>query len=577
MSATNPGSAGNAPRASAAYEVVIGLEVHAQLLTESKLFCTCSTATHPVPNSSTCPVCLGHPGAMPYPNARAVDLAVRLGLALGCSVHRQTEWARKHYFYPDLPKGYQITQFAHPLCTGGALPLDPPVPLVRIHLEEDAGRSKHTVLGPSTDAASAGDTVLDPVREATSEGEARLEPAGHASPEGDARLDPAECASAVGDAVPGRDAVLKAARGATLLDFGRAGVPLVEIVSEPALRSPEEAGTYLSELRRIVRYLGVSDGNMEDGSLRCDANVSLRPRGTESLGTRTEIKNLNSIRSVVRALRYEAERQSALLAAGEPVAQETRLFDETTGATHVMRAKEESSDYRYCPEPDLPLLELSDERIVEIALRIPELPHERRARFAGEYGLTAEEIAVLTETPELGDYFETVARSLRKRMAGPGTGLVAPTAASGADADRETTGAPGLAAPRLAAKWIRGDVLGRASTLPPAEQLVELLHRVAGGRLSGPMAKEALAELAETGDTVEAIVARHGWVVVGDEDELRAWVREVMAAHPTEVASYRQGRTALLHFFVGQVMKLSRGLADPVALRSVLAEELGPG
>ena len=528
-----------------AFEVVIGLEVHAQLLTASKLFCACSVVTPDEPNSATCPVCLGHPGAMPYLNTTAVDLAVRLGLALGCEVHQRTEWARKNYFYPDLPKGYQITQYAHPLCTGGAVPLDPPVSLVRIHLEEDAGKSKHTV----------DDLELETRRGVTSLG---------------ATL---------------RGATL---RGATLLDFNRAGVPLVEIVSAPVLRSPEEAGAYLSELRRIVRYLQVSDGNMEDGSLRCDANLSLRPRGSSELGTRTEIKNLNSIRNVVRALRHEAERQRALLERGVPVTQETRLYDESTGRTRVMRAKEESSDYRYFPEPDLPPLELSEARLDEISVAIPELPHRRRARFADAYGLADEEIAVLTETPELGQYFECVVELLRARVLEDGSSRASMSdAPSGApkgtvsdapnDAGRPTESDAASDAPKLAAKWIRGDVLGRLASLPPADELAELLHRVREGSLTGPMAKQALAELAATGDTVEAIVARHGWVVVADDAQLRAWVREAMANHPGEVDSYRAGRTGLLRFFVGQVMKLSRGQADPVALGSVLDEELGRG
>ena len=487
------------------YETVIGLEVHAQLRTQSKLFCGCSTRYGASPNSQVCPVCLGHPGALPVVNGHAIDLAIRLGLALGCDIAPRSVWARKSYFYPDLPKGYQITQYDAPICRRGEVPLDPDggeaeqaparsIPLIRIHLEEDAGKSKH------------------PEREGEED---------------------------------------------TRIDFNRAGIPLVEIVSAPVLRCPREAGRFLEALRRLLAYIEVCDGNMAEGNLRCDANLSLRRHGSEVPGTRTEIKNLNSIRNLERALLHEATRQAALLDRGEEIPQETRLFEESSGRTRRMRGKEEAEDYRYFPEPDLPFLLLDSERIEGERRRLPELPSVRRARFHTEYGLSQETCGVLTRSRSLSDYYEAVV---------------------GAGPDRSAAFAA------LAAHWVRGDLLGRlhalgkaiedpAEVLPPAA-FAELLRALGAGRISPPLARAVLEEMIETGESVEVVSARRGWRLVSDESQVREWVDGVLREHPAEVALYRAGRSPLLNFFIGQAMKRSRGQADPGTLRRLLEREL---
>lgn len=499
------------------YEPVIGLEVHVQLLTRTKLFCACPTRFGARSNTQVCPVCLGHPGVLPTPNRDAISLAIRMGLSLGCAIAPVSVWSRKNYFYPDLPKGYQITQYDRPICVGGTLlihvdeggrshsrsdqpDLERSIHLTRIHLEEDAGKSKH--------------------------------------PE-------------------------QANESRTLIDLNRAGTPLIEIVSEPELRSAEEAVAYLMALRQLVQYTGVGDGNMEEGSFRCDANVSVRPVGRETLGTRVELKNMNSFRFVERAIRYEIERQISEIEAGRAIEQQTRLWDVQAERTRPMRGKEDAHDYRYFPEPDLPLLVIDPDWIESVRKELPELPEARRARFAAQYSLTSPETVVLTQTRALADYFEEVVR---------GTG----------DA-------------RESANWVRGDVLARRSKgEAPAEEtgsvemdraesssfpvsaarLVALVRLVLEGKLSGRLARQAFEEMCETGDAPADVVARHGWALVSDRDALQALVDQVLRDNPAELAAFREGKDKLFNFFVGQVMKVSRGQADPVRLKELLEHAL---
>lgn len=472
------------------YEPVIGLEVHVQLATRSKLFCACPTGFGAPPNSQVCPVCLGHPGVLPVPNREAISLAIRMGLALGCDIAPVSIWSRKNYFYPDLPKGYQITQYDRPICTGGSLAIrleeapdeERRIALTRIHLEEDAGKSKH--------------------------------------PEQSGEMH-------------------------TLIDLNRAGTPLIEIVSEPDLRSAEEAVAYLMALRQLVQYTGVGDGNMEEGNFRCDANVSVRPIGQERLGSRVELKNMNSFRFVERAIRYEIGRQIAELEAGRGIEQETRLWDVQAERTRSLRGKEDAQDYRYFPEPDLPPLVVDPAWIEAVRASMPELPEARRRRFIEQYGLSAADASVLAQTRALADYFEDVAQAA-------------------GDA-------------RTSANWVRGDLLARWSKGDPpvpAARLAELLVLVRDGVLSARLAKEAFEEMCETGEAPAEIVARHGWTMVADEDALQSLVDQALRDHPAEVAAFREGKDKLFHFFVGQVMKASRGQADPVRLKELLERAL---
>lgn len=459
------------------FEPVIGLELHVQLATRSKMFCGCATRFDAAPNTQVCPVCLGFPGALPVPNRRAVALGARLALALGATLHDTSVFDRKSYFYPDLPKGYQITQQRRPLATGGELSIGRPIPLRRLHLEEDAGRSQHGA-------------------------------------------------------------------GGTLVDLNRAGVPLVELVTEPALRSPEEAAAFMRQVRRIVRYLDVSDGNMEQGSLRCDANISLREVGSATSGTRVEIKNLNSFRFVSQALAHEIARHAALLRAGESVAAETRTFDETRGVTAFMRSKEGDHDYRYFPDPDLLPLQLGPEFFVEQRSALVELPDARAARYQADWGLSAYDAGVLTADRATADWFEEGVAALES---------------------------PDSARIKALANLVMGDVARRLkesgrtlASLPfgPA-RLVALNALVAAGTLSGEQARKVLDVLwSEDGDPSE-IAAAHGWRQVSDADALDAIVRSVLDDHPDELAKYRAGKTKLRGFFVGQVMKRSRGAANP--------------
>ncbi len=477
---------------------VIGLEVHAQLLTRSKIFCGCPVTVGAPPNSATCPVCLGFPGTLPVLNREAVALAMRLALAVGATVHADSRFARKNYFYPDLPKGYQISQYDRPFATGGGIDIDTPsgpkrIRLVRIHLEEDAGKLLHE------------------------------------NPFGD---------------VP---------QSLSLVDWNRAGVPLVEIVSEPDLRAPEEAAAYLTELRRLLRYTGVSDADMEKGNLRCDANVSVRSTEDAPYGTRAEIKNLNSIRFVAKALEYEADRQAVLLARGDRVAQETRLWDVAGGRTVLMRSKEEAHDYRYFPEPDLGAVVVDEAWIEETARALPELPRARRARFISQYGISPGDAETLVSARELADYFEEVA--LR-------------------------------ASPRASAVWVTGEVLRwmRERKISPEdalsfpvspERLAGLLAILEAGEISAASAKDVFGAMLDSADDAGAIVRARGLGRISDASAVDAVVSEVVRENPSQVDLYRSGKTQTFSWFVGQVMKRTGGRADPATVREALTRALG--
>jgi aspartyl-tRNA(Asn)/glutamyl-tRNA(Gln) amidotransferase subunit B len=480
------------------YEAVIGLEVHVQLLTESKMFCRCPNRFGAAPNSLICPVCLGYPGALPVVNRHAVDLAVKLALALGCTVRESSVFSRKNYFYPDLPKGYQISQFDRPLAEDGALPLsmsDRSIRIERLHLEEDAGKLLHEAPG--------------------------------------------------GAALPGQ----------SLVDFNRCGVPLVEIVSRPDIATAAEAQDYLQTLHQLLLYTGTSDGNMEEGSLRCDANVSVRPVGAEQLGTKAEVKNLNSFRNVARAIEHEIERQVAQLEGGGRVVQETRSYDANAGVTRLLRSKEEAHDYRYFPEPDLTALVLAPERIAALKSELPELPWERRARLAARYGLPVEHARVLTGSRALADYFEAAAT------------------ASGASGN-----------PRAIANWVMGEALRELKerrlepeALPaalPAARLAALVGLVDAGTLSSSAAKEVFITLWGGAEEPAAAAERLGLVQVSDTVEIERWVAEVVAANPGPVAEFRAGKTKTLGFLVGQAMKRSAGRAQPALVQQLMRQAL---
>ncbi len=466
------------------WETVVGLEVHVQLKTRSKMFCACSTAFGNPPNTNVCPVCLGLPGALPVPNGAAIRLAVRAALALGFEVHDHSVFARKNYFYPDLPKGYQISQFDRPLATGGRLRIASPdrgpveIGITRLHLEEDAGKSFH-------------------------------------------------------DRIPGMTAV----------DFNRSGVPLVEIVSEPDLRSPAEARAYLVTLKQVLEYLEVSDCNMEEGSLRVDGNLSVRRVGESRLGTKQEVKNMNSFAAVERALHLLRDRQIAELESGGRV--ELTTFSAATGELRAMRTKEESHDYRYFPEPDLPELSLSGFGIRVAAEReaLPELPAAKHDRFTRAYALPAYDAGVLSGTRAVADYYEAVVRA-------------------GGE-------------PKAAANWVMGAVLADANEhagafrVPPA-RVAELAALVDRGVVSHQAAKRVFAELAEHDDAPGAIAERLGLVQVDDESQLAEWVAAAVAAHPREIERLRGGEAKLLGFVTGSVMKLSKGRADPKKVQEVI-------
>jgi len=482
---------------------VIGLEVHAQLLTRTKLFCGCSTRFGAPANSQTCPVCLGLPGALPVLNREAVSMAVRAALALGCEVHPLSVFARKNYFYPDLPKGYQISQFDLPLASGGKVMVfsgernpdghvvnrrEKLFGITRVHLEEDAGKSLHEGM-PDSDAKS-------------------------------------------------------------YVNLNRSGVPLIEIVSEPDFRSSQEAYDYLTHLRKTLIYLGVCDGNMEEGSLRCDANVSVRPAGSAEFGTKVEIKNLNSFRFLQRALDHEIGRQCDVLAAGGRIVQETRLWDEAEGRTAVMRTKEEAHDYRYFPEPDLPPLQLDPDWIVQQERSLPELPHDKTLRFMSEYQLTSEEALLLTSSIASAEYFAACAGDCRN--------------------------------PRAALNWISGDLACALrssgheiedSPLPP-QRLAALIRMIDAGLISGKMAKTVFEEIYTSGEDPAAAVDRLGLVQVSDEATLGAVIDQIMAANPRQLAEYRAGKEKLFGYFAGQAMKETKGQANPQLLNDLLRRKL---
>jgi aspartyl-tRNA(Asn)/glutamyl-tRNA(Gln) amidotransferase subunit B len=479
---------------SAAYEVVIGLEVHAQLRTRSKMFCGCPTAFGAPPNSQTCPVCQGMPGSLPVINRRAVEFGVRTALAFHCRVNASCRFARKHYYYPDMPKNYQISQYEEPLAEDGWLELEAPGPprriaIQRLHLEEDVGRLIH---------------------------EGTLETA-HAS----------------------------------LVDFNRSGVPLMETVSQPDVRSPEEAAAYLRAFRAVLLYLGVCDGNMEEGSLRCDANISLRRRGASHLGTKVEIKNLNSFKNVQRALEFEAVRQREALDRGERIVQETRLWDADGGRTRSMRGKEQAHDYRYFPEPDLVPLELSRSSVMAVQADLPELPAARRQRFVRAYGLPPYDADLLTQTRALADYYEAAVREVPH--------------------------------PKLVSNWIMSELLREipadderalaASPIPP-RHLAGLVRLVADGTITGKIAKDVFEKMFRSGEDAPTIVGREGLTQVADTAALAAVVDQVLRANPKAVEDWRRGKKAAAGALVGQVMKATQGKANPSVVNSLLEAKL---
>src|SRR5438046_6420033 len=471
-----------------AWETVIGLETHVQLRTLSKKFCGCSAAFGAPPNTNVCPVCRGLPGALPVPNEHALKLAVRAALALGCTVHPRSLFARKNYFYPDLPKGYQISQFENPLATDGSLSYLSPdrgiatATIVRLHVEEDAGKSLH-------------------------------------------------------DRFP----------KVTAVDLNRCGVPLIEIVTGPDFRSPQEARAYLLTLKQVLEYAGISDCDMEKGSLRVDANVSVRRVGEAVLGTKTEVKNINSFAYVEKALTVERDRQITGLEAGGKVEQQTLLYDSKTNGVRPQRAKEESHDYRYFPDPDLPPLVLNEEFIAEQQALLPELPAKKRERFVEKYALSVTDAAVLTADRTVADYYEAVVHA-------------------GADA-------------KAAANWVMTEVLADAKDhgdglRVPAGALANLIGLVRGGSVSHQAAKRVFAEVGERGGEPRNGGEALGGIQVGEAGVVTGWVSEVLSEHPTEVARYKSGETKLMPFFIGQVMKVSRGKADPKLAQRVLEEKM---
>ena len=473
------------------YEVVIGLEVHAQLLTETKMFCRCSTKFGSEPNSQTCPVCIGMPGVLPVMNRKAVEYAILTGLATNCRIAPYSRFARKNYFYPDLPKNYQISQYELPLCENGFVEIvvDDEVKrigITRIHMEEDAGKNIHEERGDHS-----------------------------------------------------------------FVDLNRTGVPLMEIVSEPDLRSPGEASEYMKKLRAILRYLGVCDGNMEQGSLRCDANVSIRPVGQNEFGTRAELKNINSFKFVEKALEYEIKRQVSVIEDGGRIIQETRLWDSAAGVTRSMRSKEEAHDYRYFPEPDLPPILVSQEWIDEIKAKLPELPDEKRKRFIGQHSLPEYDAELLTSEKAIADWYERVV---------------------------EAGGQP-----KVVANWMMGDLMRLlneenksvdALLFGPA-QMVGMLKLIDAGTISGKIAKTVFEEMYRTGKNAGDIVKEKGLVQISDTSEIEMAVDDVLAKSASEVERFKAGDEKLMGFFVGQVMKATKGKANPKMLNDLLKEKLG--
>ncbi|MBI2987471.1 MAG: Asp-tRNA(Asn)/Glu-tRNA(Gln) amidotransferase subunit GatB [Deltaproteobacteria bacterium] len=477
------------------YEPVIGLEVHAQLLTESKIFCGCSTRFGAHPNQNSCPVCMGFPGVLPVLNKKVVEFAVRTGLATHCEIARFSRWARKNYFYPDLPKGYQISQYELPLCRNGHIEIESnggkkKIRLTRIHMEEDAGKNIHDVRGDYS-----------------------------------------------------------------LVDLNRAGVPLMEIVSEPDIRSAEEAGRYLKNLRAILQYLEVCDGNMEEGSFRCDANISVRPRGSSEFGTKVEIKNMNSFKAVEKALEYEIRRQIETLSEGGKLIQETRLWDAEREITRSMRSKEFAHDYRYFPEPDLLPLIIEEKWIEAIRAGLPELPEQQKERFMSEYALPLYDAELLTSRRDVADYFEAAVKSHPN--------------------------------PKAISNWVMGDLFRiirekkldenlRITAWPIApDHLAEMVRMIDEGKISGKMAKALFLEMLERRESPDRIVREKGLEQVTDAGNIERAIDEVLAGQPEQVSDYRAGKEKVFGFLVGQVMKATRGKANPQMVNEILRKKLG--
>ncbi len=467
------------------FEPVIGLEIHVQMDTKTKMFCSCPVEFGAEPNSNVCPVCLGLPGSLPVINKRAVEFAIRAGLALNCQINTKSVFARKNYFYPDLPKGYQISQYEEPIAVNGWLEVNGKrIRIRRLHIEEDAGKNIH---------------------------------------EG----------------------------SKTLVDLNRAGTPLMEIVTEPDIDSPQLAREFLEKLRNIMRYTGVSRADMEKGQLRCDINLSIRPKGSKEFGTRVEIKNVNSFRFVQKAIEAEMERQIKLVLSGQKVVQETRTFDPSTALTHPMRSKEEAEDYRYFPDPDLLPLVVPVEWIEEIKRTMPELPEERFQRFVKDYSLDEYSARVLTDNKELGDFFEDALKHYNKE-------------------------------PKLVANWLLNDLLGNLSEVgkdiedsPVSPKgLAELVRLIKEGTLSSKLAKEVLKEMVATGKGPNEVVEEKGLKQVSDEGQIRAFIEEVLKENPKEVERYRSGEEKVFGFLVGQVMKKAKGKANPQVVNKLLREML---
>lgn len=472
------------------YEAVIGLEVHAQLATNTKIFCGCKTDFGGSPNSNVCPVCLAHPGVLPVLNKTAVEYIIKMGLAAECSIAPHSVFARKNYFYPDLPKGYQISQFEEPFCSGGYISVTKKdgtvkkIDITRIHLEEDAGKSIH-------------DQSFD-----------------------------------------------------TQVDLNRSGVPLIEIVSEPVISDAEEAVLYLSAIRQIVQYLGICDGNMEEGSLRCDANISLRKKGVKTLGIKTEVKNMNSFKNVEKAIEFEINRQYEMLDDGKEVVQQTMLWDADTNSATPMRTKEDSHDYRYFPDPDLVPVTISIEWLHEIKSTMPELPAQRKNRFVSEYGLPVYDAEILTQSRDIADYFEGVLKTTSEY--------------------------------KQASNWVMGEVLKvlneqktlvTAFKVTPAE-LGNLINFIKTGTISNKIAKEVFSEMLVSGQNAKAIIEKGNYQQISDTGELEKIINSVLAASPAQVEEYKSGKEKVFGFFVGQIMKQTKGTANPGIVHELLKKIL---
>ena len=472
------------------YEAVIGLEIHAQLLTDSKAFCSCTTRFGAEPNTNTCPICQGMPGVLPVLNRKALEFTVRMALACNCEINEVSRFARKNYYYPDLPKNYQISQYELPVAKGGWVEVETiegirRVELTRIHMEEDTGKLIHDERKP-----------------------------------------------------------------VSYVDLNRTGVPLIEIVSEPDIRSPEEAAAYLRSLRSILVYLEICDGNMEEGSFRCDANVSIRPRGETELGVKTELKNMNSFRNVQRGLQYEIDRQTAMIQEGERITQETRLFDPSTGTTASMRSKEQAHDYRYFPDPDLLPLRVPPELVQRIRKELPELPAQKKDRFIKQFSIPFYDAGVLTASRDMAAYFEETVR-------------LCPN-------------------PKIVSNWImtelmrelKGEESGISRCPVSPKDLADLLNLINDGTISGKIAKTVFEEMFATGRAARTIIEEKGLLQVSDTTELTDVIRKILDDNPGEVAKFLAGKTKVMGFFVGQVMKATKGKGNPAVVNRILAEEL---